>query len=83
MTAAVAAHHLCQADNAATCSVSYFVTSLAAQLGQAPALALGYGNALCSAPGLLDLLSPASCARDPGLALNKVIQTIRTKLSSK
>ena len=51
MTAAVAAHHLCQADNAATCSVSSFVTSLAAQLGQAPALALGYSNALCSAPG--------------------------------
>ena len=50
-----------------------FVRSLAAQLAQAPTLAPGYGHALCSAPGLLSLLSPASCARDPGLAFVSIL----------
>ena len=48
-----------------------WVRSLASQLAQAPGLP-GYTRALASDPGLLSLLSPTSCARDPGLALNKV-----------
>jgi len=69
----VVAYHFCQADNAPTCSVPMFVRSLAAQLAQAPALAPGYPSLLASDPSLLTLLSPASCARDPGLALRAAI----------
>ena len=38
VTASIVAHHFCQDDNAPTCSVSSWVSSLAAQLAQAPAL---------------------------------------------